>query len=132
MPTEVASSTRAGLSPTASVPVRIPSEPYGVQLTDENLPDHAGNGGVTWSGNAYGGQGGYFGGNGGDAKSGNTGNANGGDVINSGGFISNGAFSSTSTSVTSLSAPTDSLLFIDKAGNGGISKSGNAVGGNGA
>lgn len=51
--------------------------------------DKAGNGGISWSGDAIAGQGGLFGGNGGNAKTGNTGNANGGSVINSGALISN-------------------------------------------
>ena len=61
--------------------------------------DQAGNGGISKSGNAYGGNGkrGYYQppnyfshGNGGDATTGNTGNANGGGVLNEGWFISNG------------------------------------------
>ncbi|KAH8103063.1 hypothetical protein BXZ70DRAFT_927956 [Cristinia sonorae] len=49
----------------------------------------AGSGGVSWSGDAFAGNGGYFGGNGGSAYTGSTGNANGGSVINTGAFISN-------------------------------------------
>lgn len=51
--------------------------------------DKAGDGGISWSGDAIAGQGGFLGGDGGNAKTGNTGNTNGGSVINSGGFISN-------------------------------------------
>ncbi|KAH8103087.1 hypothetical protein BXZ70DRAFT_771078 [Cristinia sonorae] len=70
----------------------------------------AGNGGISWTGDAIAGDGGFFGGNGGNAKSGNSGDANGGSVINQGGNIYNGP-------------------GANKAGNGGVSVSGTAIGG---
>lgn len=103
--------------------------------------DKAGNGGVSISGNAYGGNAkrGYpffpgFGA-GGNAQTGNSGNANGGDVVNEGGYIWNGWGSSKFTSLPHhfLSTSTDFPLcsLLDQAGNGGFTKSGNAYAGSG-
>ncbi len=68
-----------------------------------------GNGGGSYTGNAYAGSGGFYG-SGGDATTGNSGDANGGSVSNTGGSIVNFGGSSV-------------------GGNGGVSSSGNAFGG---
>ncbi|KAI0073795.1 hypothetical protein K474DRAFT_143259 [Panus rudis PR-1116 ss-1] len=97
------------------------SHPLVKILNDVVRVDHAGNGGTSVSGNAYGGHAkrGYnytpyiptFA-KGGNAKSGDSGNANGGDVVNEGGYIWNGWGSNT-------------------AGDGGFTGTGIAKGGNG-
>ena len=79
-------------------------------MSDNLLTDFGGNGGTSETGNATGGNGGFFG-DGGNATSGNAGDANGGSVLNEGGNIIN--------------------VGSNQGGNGGVSKSGNAVGGNG-